>query len=140
MPRCLYIAICASSCLSLAGCVWPVPRTSQRSPEFRGQVIDAQTMQPIAHAEVSLHESPSNSTTTDSNGRFHLTATHNVYFKTIGPCSSEVPSTKTYSWVLDVAHPGFQEQTVDVLKHRDLEDTSSSYCGVDDILLMPKKP
>ena len=139
MSRFLCISICTAVCLSLPGCVWPVPRTSQSSPEFRGRVVDAQTLQSITHAKVCLEERPTASTTTDSSGRFRLVATHNVYFNTPGPCSSEVPSTRTYAWVLDVAHPQYQQQTVDVLKHRNLEDTNSSYCGVDDILLVPNK-
>jgi hypothetical protein len=140
MQRHLCVFICVSACLSLTGCVWPIPHTSQRSPEFRGRVLDAQTMQPIARARISLHERSSVSTTTASSGRFRLVASRNVYFNTLGPCPSEVPSTKTYVWLLDVAHPKYQEQTVDVLKHRDLEGTNNNYCAVDDILLIAKKP
>ena len=63
----------------LAGCL-PVPHTSQRSPEFRGTVVDARTKKPVQGAKIVLSEDPRISCTSDATGAFRLKATRNHHW------------------------------------------------------------
>jgi hypothetical protein len=72
-----YMPLVLIPCL-LAGCV-PIPHTTLRSPEFRGEVLDARTHAPIQGAKVFLTYRPSHSCRTDSSGHFRLRATYNFH-------------------------------------------------------------
>ncbi len=62
----------------LTGCLI-APHTSERSPEFRGTVLDARTRSPVEGAKVALLEDPGISCTSDASGCFQLEATRNFH-------------------------------------------------------------
>jgi hypothetical protein len=130
------ITMCAA--LALTGCV--LPHTVQRSPEFRGCVLDDGTKQPLAHARVALREHSSISTETDGRGSFRLSTKRSVQVTLAGPCPADLLHAEPYPWELVVSHRGYESRVIDVLKHRNLDDASNSYVAVDDIYLKANTP
>src|SRR5689334_8354656 len=65
--------------IGISGCIWPVPHTSERSPEMRGRVLDAVTHLPVEKATVALHDHPPIKAHTDSTGTYCVRATHNIH-------------------------------------------------------------
>jgi hypothetical protein len=44
-----------------------------------------------------------------------------------------------YGWDLIISHRDYDTVTVDVLKHRNLEDSSRAYVAVEDLFLKPSQ-
>ena len=122
-----------------SGCVWPVPHTSERSPEVRGRVIDSVTQLPIQSATVSLHDHSSIAARTDTAGIYRIRATHNVHLVTfLGICSSEFPQGKYYYGdEVDVSHPRYETALIRARQHRDPQTTNGAQLVLRDIALVP---
>jgi hypothetical protein len=129
------IATCVA--VGLSGCL--SPHTVQRSPEFRGRVLDQATQEPIAHVRVAIREHQSVHTTTDARGNYRLPSKRTFQLTVAGPSSTDFFSSDIYPWDLLISRRGYQSRTIDVLKHRNLDDASNAYVAVDDIYLDPQK-
>jgi hypothetical protein len=95
-----------------SGCL-PIPHTSQRSPEFRGTVLDARTQTPVQGAKIFLSEDPAISCTSDGSGSFRLRATRNFHLLYLWNPAHETmpddwPKGKTY-WIdsVTISHPNY---------------------------------
>jgi hypothetical protein len=93
------------------GCL-PIPHTSQRSPEFRGTVLDARTRGPVQGAKIVLSEDPTISCTSAKDGSFRLKATRNFHLLYIwNPAYEsmpEWPKGKEYGKVtVTISHPNY---------------------------------
>lgn len=71
--------------LGLLTSCFPYVHSEQRSADFRGRVLDAQTHLPIKDAEIRLVQNPPHTTHTDANGYFHMKATRNWHYFVITP-------------------------------------------------------
>ena len=112
---------------SLSGCIWPVPTTSQRSPEISGRVVDATTQQPIQGALIALHDDTNINAHTDAFGTYRLHATRNVHLVTLlSACSVDYPAGKHYSDRMDVSHPQYIPMAVYAQERRDPQSTNWS--------------
>ena len=131
----ILIAFCATALLP--GCV--VPHSAERSPEFRGRVLDEATRQPVARAKVALRDCAAVSTKTAKNGTFRLPAKHFLQFTFHGHGAVDMRDVEPYGWDLIISHPGYDTATIDVFKHRNLEDSSRAYVALDDICLKPSE-
>ena len=136
--RILRITVCLWGVLLLAGCIRP--HYVERSPEFRGRVLDDATSTPVAHAKVALRDRPSLSTKTDRTSEFRLPANRSLQLTLFGPCTADLRELEPYGWDLVVSRRGYVTTTVDVLKHRNLDDSSNAYVAVEDIRLKPSTP
>ena len=122
----------------LSGCLWPVPHTSERSPEVRGRVIDAVTHLPVEGTTIALHDHPSIMARTDSTGTYRVRATHNVHLVTfLGVCSSDFPLGKYYGDEVDVSHPLYQTIQIRARQYRDGQFTNGTPLILRDITLVP---
>jgi hypothetical protein len=129
------IACCATA--FLLGCV--VPHSAERSPEFRGRILDETTRQPVARAKVALQDRASVSTKTAKDGTFRLPAKHFLQWTFHGHGKVDMREVEPYGWDLIISHRDYDTVTVDVLKHRNLEDSSRAYVAVEDLFLKPSQ-
>ena len=122
--------------VGLSGCIWPVPHTSQRSPEVSGRVLDATTQAPIAKAKVALHDCPSVTTATDNSGSFVLRATHNFHYASrMGMCWTDLPEGKQYGPSIEVSHPRYVAAQIDSWRYQKSDSTNYSIFRLKDVLL-----
>jgi hypothetical protein len=135
IPR-LTVSLCGI--LLLAGCIRP--HYAQRSPEFRGRVLDGATSKPVVHAKVALRDRPSLSAKTGRTGEFRVPAKRFVQWTLYGPCATDLREPEHYGWDLVVSHRGYETTTVEVFKHRNLDDSGDAYFAVEDIYLKPSTP
>ena len=66
----------------LTGCVYP--HTTNRTPELRGRVVDAQTGSPLVGAKVHWLSDSTPIAQTDAQGRYVLRATQNWHILVVG--------------------------------------------------------
>ena len=130
--RVLRLTFSLCGILLLAGCIRP--HYAQRSPEFRGRVLDDATSKPVVHAKVALRDRPSVSANTDRTGEFKVPAKRFLQWTLYGPCAADLREVDSYGWDLVVSHRGYETTTVDVLKHRNLDDASNTYVAVEGAL------
>ena len=127
LKRCfnLILVVCTAGLLS--GCVF-YPRVAQRSVEFRGRVLDAETRLPIKGAKVYFVEAPQYPTYTDEDGRFRMEARTQMHWGG-NAAGGDWPPGKSSD--CEVSFPNYQ--TV-------LEFEMSRRKGdIGDVLLKPKK-
>ena len=140
MRNLLSSLLVAPLALVLSGCLI-YPHTSERSPEIRGRVFDADTRQPIAGAKVSWLEQSRSSTKTDAAGAYTLHKTHNLHWMVSGPCASDWPMGRDLE-CLWVSHLDYAPTNVNVFANvyaRDfVHEGDTRYLPARDILLHRK--
>ena len=69
--------------VALAGCAWPVPWRSQKSPMIDGRVVDAKDQRPLDGVTVAFVGEPSRRTVTKDGGWFSFRETQNLHWMNV---------------------------------------------------------
>jgi hypothetical protein len=94
--------------LALSGCL-AIPHLDQRSPEVRGQVVEARTWIPIKDAKVEFTENPALAVLTDDKGEFVIRATLKPeLFVPMTPLVGEMNLGQRIAPVLRVTRDGYR--------------------------------
>jgi hypothetical protein len=107
--------------LALSGCL-AHPHLDQRSPEVRGQIVDATTWEPLKNAKVEFAENPALAALTDDKGEFVIRATKKpeLFFPMI-PLLGEMNIGQRIDPVLRVTRDGYRPADVDATQYEYLD-------------------
>ena len=139
-----FITLSLLGAVALTGCVaLPVPHTTQSSPKISGRALDSRTRQPVAGASVQLTNLPKVATTTGSDGRFTLNATHNFHLIWYANPSFvlHIPyADARYYWSgsLRITHDGYKPVSLKAVEDYPLPSTLPSVT-IGDVSLQPNR-
>jgi hypothetical protein len=106
------------ACMTLTGCIGPIPKKWPTSPEIQGRVVDSVTARPVVGARVAIVDRPKTAVLTDADGAFSVAAVREFAFAVATACPVfYYPKIHDRSSELEISCSGYEPLRIEAWNH-----------------------